>query len=862
MQCDSPFGDITVHDVCCSTCRPRLHANQYGVGILANETAIHAGPTYLNLFLNSVLKGLQGNSRYHTKERDGGLSIPTELKVSNHPFPWPKGSKDLISTAFALFLTIIVTIALAFVPPTFALFIVREKEFKQRHQQGVSGLNPMVYWTSNFIWDFASQGAVLILTVILFACFGVEGFVDSVPAFGAFCLTMFLYCLASIPFTYVFTFAFKEHTAAHLSLIGITLMSGVVLILIAFIMEFSADTKAANYYMTYIYRIFPAFNMGYAILQLAKLSGFNKANAVLQMNVFEVEQPTDWNITACGNVYMASEFVLYAILVVLLETRIICLSFGRCGRGTNKGDPASPLPLGDDEIEIDEDVLRERERVVAAGSDLESATHACDDVVQVRDVHKTYGFGKNAKKAVQGISFGIDVGTCFGLLGINGAGKTSTFGMLTGEFAPTRGELIIDGHDVVKEPETIKRLLGYCPQFDAIWDKLTAREHLRLYGHIKGIPEDRLEDEVNIILNRMGLESGGFSDKLAGGFSGGNKRKLSVGIALIGNPKIVFLDEPSTGMDPVARRQMWGIISQVTTGDKSCCTILTTHSMEECEALCTRICIMVAGRLKCIGPGQHLKARFGKSFSLEVVLRLPSESQVAALQQELTDLAEQHPDSPSGNALLSKKPEPEVEMSFTSAASGLASGGSRKSYGELASESEAKHDEIVRTISATTSLQHLFESTHADEGGRTLADMLVDNLAIDTRFPAFRERMRQVPNGGLIEGMSSREAAIFIMEQDRMWRIKAFMMDQFQGAVIKEELSNSLRYSIPDVDEQGARRQLADIFEKIESYKDELCMENYAVGQMTLEQIFNSFAAQQDNPDNARYQQQKGSVVE
>ena len=202
-----------------------------------------------------------------------------------------------------------------------------------------------------------------------------------------------------------------------------------------------------------------------------------------------------------------------------------------------------------------------------------------------------------------------------------------------------------------------------------------------------------------------------------------------------------------------------------------------------------------------------------------------------------------------------------------SAATGLTRGESSSSYGELVSERESKQEipsplSLVGRTTSSTSMQHLFESEDSDARDVTLADMLVDNLSIDTRFPAFRERMRQVPNGGLIQGMSSREAAIFIMEQDRMWRIKAFMMEHFQGSVIKEELSNSLRYSIPDVDEQGDRRQLADIFETIESHKDELCMENYAVGQMTLEQIFNSFAAQQDNPDNARYQQQKGINVE
>ncbi|CAN0202592.1 unnamed protein product, partial [Hapterophycus canaliculatus] len=104
---------------------------------------------------------------------------------------------------------------------------------------------------------------------------------------------------------------------------------------------------------------------------------------------------------------------------------------------------------------------------------------------------------------------------------------------------------------------------------------------------------------------------------MAGGYSGGNKRKLSVAVAMIGNPQIVFLDEPSTGMDPMARRMMWSYIMRVVTENRECAMILTTHSMEECEALCQRIGIMVGGRMRCLGSSQHLKTRFGKGFQLE-----------------------------------------------------------------------------------------------------------------------------------------------------------------------------------------------------------------------------------------------------
>lgn len=122
-----------------------------------------------------------------------------------------------------------------------------------------------------------------------------------------------------------------------------------------------------------------------------------------------------------------------------------------------------------------------------------------------------------------------------------------------------------------------------------------------------------------------------FENVCAGTYSGGNKRKLSVAIAMLGNPPIVFLDEPSTGMDPKARRFMWGVISRITTKRKRSSVVLTTHSMEEAEALSTKIGIMVAGSMKCMGSVQHLKSKFGKGYELEIKLKLPTNEQIEQL---------------------------------------------------------------------------------------------------------------------------------------------------------------------------------------------------------------------------------------
>lgn len=183
-------------------------------------------------------------------------------------------------------------------------------------------------------------------------------------------------------------------------------------------------------------------------------------------------------------------------------------------------------------------------------------------------------------------------------------------GILTGGIQPTQGEAFIDGK-ALSDPRT-RSLVGFCPQTDPLLDLMTGYETLWFFGRIRGMPKDFLKKRVNSLIEDVGLSA--HAHKPCGTYSGGNKRKLSLAVALVGDPMVLFLDEPSTGMDPMARRHMWEVITAVSE-DKS--VILTTHSMEECEALCTRIGIMVSGRLHCLGSSQHLKSKYGVCYEIE-----------------------------------------------------------------------------------------------------------------------------------------------------------------------------------------------------------------------------------------------------
>ncbi|KAI8472921.1 MAG: hypothetical protein J3K34DRAFT_383970 [Monoraphidium minutum] len=223
--------------------------------------------------------------------------------------------------------------------------------------------------------------------------------------------------------------------------------------------------------------------------------------------------------------------------------------------------------------------------------------------------------------AIKDSWFGIEQGSLFCLLGPNGAGKTTTINCLTGALPPTAGDALVYGESLCGEGglDRVRSLMGVCPQFDVLWNELSGTEHLTIYGHIKGLKFSEVRRHGAELLERVKL--GYVSHVRSGSYSGGMKRRLSVAMALLGDPKIVYLDEPTTGMDPISRRYVWDIISEAKAGRA---IVLTTHSMEEADILGDRIAIMARGRLKAIGSSLRLKQKYGAGYTLVVSVQRPA----------------------------------------------------------------------------------------------------------------------------------------------------------------------------------------------------------------------------------------------
>jgi ATP-binding cassette subfamily A (ABC1) protein 3 len=244
--------------------------------------------------------------------------------------------------------------------------------------------------------------------------------------------------------------------------------------------------------------------------------------------------------------------------------------------------------------------------------DLQDKLKDPKSTIQVKNLRKVYSTGK---VAVHDLSLEMFDNQIFALLGHNGAGKTTTISMISGLLTQTSGSVSICGYDTETENETIKTILGVCPQLNPIFDNLTCKEHLELYATLKmGGDKEPDEKEINQILTDIDLYDK--KDYVAGRLSGGQKRKLCIGIAFIGGSKVILLDEPTSGMDTYARRFLWEMIKKY---KKDRIIILCTHYMDEADFLGDRFGIMGEGRLVTCGSSLFLKKRFGVGYDLTVV---------------------------------------------------------------------------------------------------------------------------------------------------------------------------------------------------------------------------------------------------
>ncbi|KAF9186902.1 hypothetical protein BGZ51_001692 [Haplosporangium sp. Z 767] len=507
----------------------------------------------------------------------------------------------------------------SFLLPIFVITLVKEKEDRILVMMRMSGLKSITYYVAHYIHFYALH----VIASLMFIC---AGLAFQMPFFtqidpGVFILLFFFWGHVQIALAFFLSCFFSKSRTA-LVIVFLLVLCGVIVSLAT---ETIFDTDAAPLG----YFVWPAFAF-YRALSVMNRSSYDSSYQPYQMSDLKGSDEVFQVIIALiieTFVFLALAFYLTEVLPTEYGVRqpwhfIISKPFnhffGKKGHGpgqdiegqARKDNTGSmrervqgEIPLDPEEVQFEDmDVKEERARVL-------HDEFSPDCPLVLKNMRKIYP--TNNKLAVKNITFAVEKNTIFGLLGPNGAGKTSLIHILTGLYEPTQGWARLAGFELDTEVKDVYRNIGVCPQHDILWDDLTVGEHLYFYARLKGIEAADEREAVLASLNAVSLVP--FENRLTKGLSGGEKRRLSIAIALVGNPGIVFLDEPTTGLDISVRRLIWDIVFKAKQGRT---IVLTTHSMEEAEVLCSRIGIMAKGTLRCIGGQIRLKELYGRGFKI------------------------------------------------------------------------------------------------------------------------------------------------------------------------------------------------------------------------------------------------------
>ncbi|TEA07943.1 ABC transporter A family member 2 [Colletotrichum sidae] len=475
-------------------------------------------------------------------------------------------------------------IALSAYPGFFALYPSLERRRMVRSLQYSNGVRPVPLWLAYLAFDFIIVVASSALVTIIWA-----GLSSIWYHIGYIFIVLMLYGLTAILLAYVISLFCKTQLSTYAWVAaGQAVMFLVYLVAYMSTVTYAPVTRVDDYLLV----------VHFVISAVAPIGSVVRA-MFLALNLFS---------TACDGRELASDPgdmlryggpILYLVLQsIVLFVVLLWADSGSVGSSVRR---LWQRRLAVEEpVVVDEEVADELKRVTTA--------HGNDDGLRV--MHLTKTFGRNT--AVDNVTFGIRRGEVFALLGPNGAGKSTTISLIRGDLKPSRngGEILIEDKSVVDDLAAARANLGVCPQHDAV-DLMTVREHLEFYARIRGIPD--IHHNVNAVINAVGLQA--FSSRMAHALSGGNKRKLSLGIALMGNPTVLLLDEPSSGLDAAAKRIMWKTLAATIPGR---CLLLTTHSMEEADALASRAGIL-AKRMLALGTTDNLRRRFGDALHVHLI---------------------------------------------------------------------------------------------------------------------------------------------------------------------------------------------------------------------------------------------------
>ncbi|ORX80160.1 hypothetical protein BCR32DRAFT_261302 [Anaeromyces robustus] len=613
----------------------------YRYQVLYNSTAHFNSTDSLNTKIASLARGLD---EAIVKYANGNPNSNTEFKIDLKDFPelgfegYGKYAMSYYSPTIFFCISMVIFINILST-------IVSEKETKVRYSMEMMGLKKSVYWASWAIVYIIYYILNTFFMIILGKLFGYSFFVKT--EFMVTFVVFFFYGIAmGSAAMFITTFVHRTKTAV---LIGISIL------IIGFVINYAFGGETSCYMLwsddvNPLYRkifsyFIPFFNFTKVFLDINNRAGnnYNMATAmIIDGKEYKWEDLSNKPETTMSNIDSYDvdnlEPTVNGLYYLLLNTAIYfiltlyCDNIFRNVYGNRKPLYYFLLPSywkNNNSYISDRDWLSNTQRKYKSKVRLnildddvkEHYKYTCNpklnkDPVKIVNLRKIYGRGKNRKVAVKSLCLSVKKNIVLALLGQNGAGKSTTMNIMSGLSPPSSGDILIYNKSVRKNPEAVQAELGICPQEDILFKDLTAMEHLKLYSGLKGAEDSSELDEV--LNNRLkAVQLYTVRNARSKTYSGGMKRRLSMIISTIGDPKVILLDEPTTGMDPVNRRYVWRFIEEF---KKNRSILLTTHSMEEADALGDNIIIMSNGIMKAIGNSNYLKNKFGNGYHISAIV--------------------------------------------------------------------------------------------------------------------------------------------------------------------------------------------------------------------------------------------------
>ena len=577
--------------------------NKYQFVMILNTRVKHCVAIFPPYLLQSII------------EKSCGHKI--NIKYTHSPLPMTYDLKEQTVIGNNLAIVFFISIAFALMPANFISLLVKERINNSKHLMRISGINIISYWICNYIFELIKYYFTAGICVLLLWAF---------DYYKEYLYILYLtYGPAMISITYALSFLFSNESNAQNAVILLNFIFGDLGSIIVLVLRGVPSMKNFAKTIEYILALVPTFTFDFSFNLL-----LNK------MNIYTIDYPDEWiyftgdemikkfNLLLSMVIFSSAECVLYTIIFIIIESRSYAYKIPRDEKLISDIKDEEVLQEIERANSVSEKIILRETNAINTNTIYESKNTKEETLysVRIKNLQKIFRNGCFSKAkdnviAIKNLNFCIKPGECFGLLGLNGAGKTTTFKCITQELTQDNGTIYINGKNIVGKFNELNELFGYCPQFDAIFEHLTVYENLEFFARIKGIKFELIDKLVNAMIKEMSLDE--FTNKISGRLSGGNKRKLAVAISLIGNHPIILLDEPSTGMDPEARRFMWSVIHKISTKGSS--VIMTTHSMDEAETLCKRMGIMVNGEFVCLGKANEIKEKYGYGYEIDVRIK-------------------------------------------------------------------------------------------------------------------------------------------------------------------------------------------------------------------------------------------------